>query len=229
MDLLQFILFYLFFDLLPLAAATSCTVKSGGKSFGGTCQYTSQACAGSYTAGFCPGPSNFQCCHGWGSCSISGRAGTCQATPKSCGGTYVAGYCPGPSNIQCCANFGTCKVDNVAGKCQSTSSSCSGHYTPGYCPGPSNVQVRYIFLSRENLPARAYDGKCCTSNTGGGGGCPPAVNAATVALIKQWEGFVASPGKFCLSTRITAKLICCKRMTQRETQRLDMVTCARRR
>lgn len=41
------------------------------------------------------------------------------------------------------------------------------------CPGAANVQ-------------------CCTSS--GGGNCgPPNVNAATVALIKEFEGFVKSP------------------------------------
>ena len=41
------------------------------------------------------------------------------------------------------------------------------------CPGATNIQ-------------------CCTSSSGGTCG-PPDVNAATVALIKEFEGFVKSP------------------------------------
>lgn len=42
------------------------------------------------------------------------------------------------------------------------------------CPGAANIQ-------------------CCTSSSPGGSCGPPDVNAATVALIKEFEGFVRSP------------------------------------
>lgn len=47
--------------------------------------------------------------------------------------------------------------------------------TPGLCPGPTEIQ-------------------CCTTSSGGGSGCgAPNVNAATVSLIKEFEGYRASP------------------------------------
>ncbi len=78
----------------------------GSCSFGGqtgTCQLTSNSCAGGYyKSNLCPGPNNVRCCLSWGSCSYGGQTGTCQNTSETCVGGYRSGLCPGPSNIKCC-------------------------------------------------------------------------------------------------------------------------------
>lgn len=48
-----------------------------------------------------------------------------------------------------------------------------GNSTAGLCPGPANIQ-------------------CCTSS-GSGNSCPPALNSASISLIKLSEGFSGSP------------------------------------
>ncbi|CZR55764.1 uncharacterized protein PAC_05652 [Phialocephala subalpina] len=106
-------------------------------------------------------------------CTVnSGQKGECIST-STCSsqcGKSEAGHCPGATNIQCCT-YGTCTVSGASGKCQPTST-CSGTSTPGHCLGPSNIQ-------------------CCTSFKSS---CnPPSVNAATISLIKEFEGFVKSP------------------------------------
>ncbi|KUJ19003.1 lysozyme-like protein [Mollisia scopiformis] len=107
-------------------------------------------------------------------CTInSGQKGECilTSTCSSQGGTSQVGHCPGAADIQCCT-YGSCTVNGEEGTCQPTGT-CSGTKTAGHCPGPSDIQ-------------------CCTSSKGG---CTaPSVNAATISLIKSFEGFVASPG-----------------------------------
>jgi len=101
----------------------------------------------------------------------AGINGECVSTSScsSAGGTSEAGHCPGATNIQCCT-YGTCK--SGAGKCQPTAT-CTGTSTAGLCPGASNIQ-------------------CCTPSSPGS--CTPShVNAATISLIKEFEGFVATP------------------------------------
>ncbi|KAF1808722.1 lysozyme [Eremomyces bilateralis CBS 781.70] len=105
------------------------------------------------------------------SCTISsGVAGECLATSE-CSGTSTAGFCPGAANIQCCT-YGSCTSGGAAGLCIPTSG-CTGTSTAGLCPGPAGIQ-------------------CCTSGTSSS--CDPQpINAATVSLIREFEGFVASP------------------------------------
>ncbi|QDS76536.1 hypothetical protein FKW77_006119 [Venturia effusa] len=109
-------------------------------------------------------------------CSInSGQNGVCISTAscKSGGGKSEAGHCPGSADIQCCT-YGSCTASGVAGLCQSTSS-CKQTSTPGLCPGPADIQ-------------------CCHGS--GGASCgTPTVNAATLTLIKEFEGFSPRPYK----------------------------------
>ncbi|KAF9524121.1 glycoside hydrolase family 24 protein [Crepidotus variabilis] len=102
-------------------------------------------------------------------CTASGTPGVCLTTTtcSSGGGTPHSGYCPSdPSNVQCCT-----KACGSGGTCRFSSSCTTGHTQTGLCPGPS-------------------DFACCLPS----GSCvAPVVNAATVALIKQYEGFVAKP------------------------------------
>ncbi|KAJ3526349.1 hypothetical protein NMY22_g10199 [Coprinellus aureogranulatus] len=71
-----------------------------------------------------------------------------------------------PADVKCCT-----KSCSTGGQCQLTSTCASGNTLSGLCPGDSTV-------------------KCCLPASG----CvAPNVNAATIALIKQWEGFVARP------------------------------------
>ncbi|EON68222.1 hypothetical protein W97_07480 [Coniosporium apollinis CBS 100218] len=107
-------------------------------------------------------------------CTInSGQKGECVATAtcRGAGGRSEAGHCPGAADIQCCT-YGACTAGGKAGLCQ-PSETCTGTRTAGLCPGAANIQ-------------------CCTAGTTGTCG-PPDVNAATVALIKEFEGFVRSP------------------------------------
>ncbi|KIM42248.1 glycoside hydrolase family 24 protein [Hebeloma cylindrosporum] len=103
-----------------------------------------------------------------GPCTAGSTPGVCLSTSScsSSGGTSHAGFCPSdPTDVQCCT-----KTCGSGGICR-FSNTCSGTTQTGLCPGPST------FL-------------CCLS----GSSCAaPAVNAATVSLIKQFEGFVASP------------------------------------
>ncbi|KAH6907660.1 lysozyme, partial [Coprinopsis sp. MPI-PUGE-AT-0042] len=102
-------------------------------------------------------------------CTANGLPGICLTTTScsSGGGTSRPGFCPNdPNNVQCCT-----KSCGSGGTCRFTSTCTSGNIATGLCPGPSNFT-------------------CCLPSAG----CaPPAVNTATIDLIKLSEGFVASP------------------------------------
>ncbi|KAF4571557.1 hypothetical protein EYR36_008897 [Pleurotus pulmonarius] len=108
-----------------------------------------------------------------GACSVNGTPGVCLAS-ASCtgsGGTTHVGFCPNdPTDIKCC----TKTACGSGGNCRFTSSCSTGNIASGLCPGPT-------------------DFKCCLPASTGGGACPPAINSATVSLIKQFEGFVPRP------------------------------------
>ncbi|TFK74166.1 glycoside hydrolase family 24 protein [Pluteus cervinus] len=107
-----------------------------------------------------------------GPCTAGSTPGVCISTStcSSGGGTSYSGYCPNdPADIKCCAKT-SC---GSGGNCRFTSSCSSGNTASGLCPGPS-------------------DFKCCLP-TSGSGCTPPAVNSATVSLIKEFEGFVSRP------------------------------------
>ncbi|KAH6911723.1 lysozyme [Coprinopsis sp. MPI-PUGE-AT-0042] len=102
-------------------------------------------------------------------CTANGLPGVCLTT-SSCssgGGTSRPGFCPNdPTNVQCCT-----KSCSSGGTCRFTSTCASGNTLSGLCPGPT-------------------DFKCCLP----GSSCAaPAVNTATLDLIKLSEGFVARP------------------------------------
>ncbi len=90
---------------------TPCTVTATGKT--GECMDTT-VCAdiGGYesTPGYCPGPSNIQCCTAGGSpaaCTVTatGKSGVCLYTTEcdALGGhESTPGYCQGPKSVQCC-------------------------------------------------------------------------------------------------------------------------------
>lgn len=90
---------------------TPCTVTATGKT--GECMDTG-VCAeiGGYesTAGYCPGPSNIQCCTAGGApaaCTVTatGKSGVCLYTTEcdALGGhESTPGYCQGPKSVQCC-------------------------------------------------------------------------------------------------------------------------------
>ncbi|PPQ80766.1 hypothetical protein CVT25_001903 [Psilocybe cyanescens] len=104
-------------------------------------------------------------------CTAGSTPGVCLSTStcSSGGGTQHAGFCPSdPSSVQCCTktcgSSGTCRFSNTCG---------TGKTQTGLCPGPSSF--------------------VCCFPAGQSSCAPPTVNAATIALIKQFEGFVASP------------------------------------
>jgi len=104
-----------------------------------------------------------------GACSASGVPGICITTTdcSSGGGTSHVGFCPNdPDNVRCCT-----KTCGSGGTCRLTSSCTTGNIATGLCPGPDTF-------------------KCCLPASGCGA---PAVNAATIALIKKFEGFVSRP------------------------------------
>jgi len=104
-----------------------------------------------------------------GACTANSAPGVCISTGdcSSGGGTSHAGFCPNdPNGVQCCT-----KTCGSGGTCRFTSSCASGNTASGLCPGPADFE-------------------CCLSASG----CvAPAVNSATIALIKNFEGFVPSP------------------------------------
>ncbi|KDR77459.1 hypothetical protein GALMADRAFT_266943 [Galerina marginata CBS 339.88] len=103
-------------------------------------------------------------------CTAGSTPGVCLTTSScsSAGGTSHSGFCPSdPTNVQCCT-----KTCGSGGTCRFSSSCSSGKTQAGLCPGPSN------FLCC--LPAATT----CA---------PPEVNAATISLIKKFEGFVSKP------------------------------------
>ncbi|KAJ2927868.1 hypothetical protein H1R20_g9228, partial [Candolleomyces eurysporus] len=104
-----------------------------------------------------------------GPCTANGLPGACLATAtcSNGGGTSRPGFCPNdPADVQCCT-----KSCGSGGTCRFTNTCTTGNTASGLCPGPA-------------------DFKCCLPASG----CTaPNVNAATVSLIKQFEGFVPSP------------------------------------
>ncbi|KAJ3576855.1 hypothetical protein NP233_g131 [Leucocoprinus birnbaumii] len=106
-----------------------------------------------------------------GACTANGTPGVCLTTStcSSGGGTSHPGFCPSdPTDVQCCT--ATC---GSGGRCEFDTSCTTGNIASGLCPGPTGF-------------------RCCLPAAGGSCGAP-AVNAATLSLIKQFEGFVASP------------------------------------
>ncbi|EAU80900.1 lysozyme [Coprinopsis cinerea okayama7 len=108
-------------------------------------------------------------------CSVNGTPGVCLSTTtcSNGGGTSTAGYCPNdPSNVRCCT-----KKCGSGGTCRFESTCSTGNTATGLCPGPSNF-------------------KCCLPASGGGGNCTPkAINKKTLDLLKEFEGWAASPYK----------------------------------
>ena len=81
---------------LSLFERTTCTTPDGS----GTCLSTSSCTTGGFhVAGYCPGPTDIQCCIEK-TCTTSSGSGICMNTQNTCSGKFVAGACPGPSDIQ---------------------------------------------------------------------------------------------------------------------------------
>ncbi|CAA7266061.1 unnamed protein product [Cyclocybe aegerita] len=103
-------------------------------------------------------------------CTAGSTPGVCLTTAScsSSGGTSHPGFCPNdPTNVQCCT-----KTCGSGGTCRFSNTCTTGNTQTGLCPGPSG------FI-------------CCLP---GSSTCtPPAVNADTISLIKQFEGFVPRP------------------------------------
>jgi len=122
-----------------------------------------------------------------GPCAIAnGTPGIC-ATTTSCassGGTSTPGFCPSdPKNVQCCTkpvcgtSGGTCKDVNA---CE------SGNTVSGLCPGPASFKC---CLPKPGLqpPKPGQPPKPATPS----GSCPASrVNAGTIGMVKNFEGFV---------------------------------------
>ena len=84
------------FPLAERSIGQSCSID--GES--GTCQDTSDCTTQGYNeAGYCPGPTNVQCCVKK-TCSTSSGSGICLNTDNTCSGSFVAGACPGDSTVQ---------------------------------------------------------------------------------------------------------------------------------
>ena len=84
------------FPLAERSIGQSCSID--GES--GTCQDTSDCTTQGYNeAGYCPGPTNVQCCVKK-TCSTSSGSGICLNTANTCSGSFVAGACPGDSTVQ---------------------------------------------------------------------------------------------------------------------------------
>ncbi|KAJ7202027.1 hypothetical protein GGX14DRAFT_544551 [Mycena pura] len=92
--------------VLLLALATTSKTQTCGPVTGadvtGEClNINTDCCDGFYTAGFCPGPANIQCCTSVQRCR--NNAGFCNdINHVSCDSGYVSGLCPGPNNVRCC-------------------------------------------------------------------------------------------------------------------------------
>ena len=66
----------------------------------GTCQNTADCTTQGFNlAGYCPGPTDIQCCIKK-TCNTGSSSGVCMNTSDKCGGSFVAGFCPGDSTIQ---------------------------------------------------------------------------------------------------------------------------------
>lgn len=80
--------------LIQSRQSTSCSTPNGP----GFCGNTANGCSGTFYPGYCPGPSNIQCCVK--PCSTPNGNGYCQYTSSSCSGKFTPGYCPGASDYQ---------------------------------------------------------------------------------------------------------------------------------
>ncbi|KAF9465997.1 glycoside hydrolase family 24 protein [Collybia nuda] len=125
-----------------------------------------------------------------GACSANGTPGVCLVNTDctSGGGTTHSGFCPNdPSNVLCCTKT-SC---GSGGNCRFTSACASGNTASGMCFLPLLYETTFVLISLpQGLCPGPSDFKCCLPSAA----CaPPAVNAATVSLIKEFEGFVASP------------------------------------
>lgn len=114
--------------------AGDCTDASACTSNGGTA-----------TPGYCPGPSNIQCCtnSNWGSCSAGGQSGYCTGRDACIAGGSMPlpGACPGPSDIECCVPNNGPSNSSVAALLQFASATwnCDGSSPP--CVGCATVPV----------------------------------------------------------------------------------------
>jgi len=120
---------------------TACSVSGEA----GSCQLTS-TCAtanGQSTAGYCPGPTDVQCCTEVTCTAGSYGSGICISTSQCSAdqGTSYAGYCPGATDIQCCIRP-SCSSGGVAGHCMDTTSckTFGGTSVANLCPGPADIQ-----------------------------------------------------------------------------------------
>lgn len=76
----------------------TCSTPDGA----GTCLATSSCTTGGFhVAGYCPGPTDIQCCVEK-TCTTASGSGMCMNTQNTCSGSFVAGACPGPSDVQVC-------------------------------------------------------------------------------------------------------------------------------
>ncbi|KAF7424140.1 hypothetical protein PC9H_009443 [Pleurotus ostreatus] len=127
-----------------------------------------------------------------GACSVNGTPGVCLAS-ASCtgsGGTTHVGFCPNdPADIKCC----TKTACGSGGNCRFTSSCSTGNIASGMFF--ADIVDSYLNADGNivGLCPGPTDFKCCLPASTGGGACPPAINSATVSLIKEFEGFVARP------------------------------------
>lgn len=125
-----------------------------------------------------------------GACSAGGTPGVCLVNTvcTSGGGATHTGFCPNdPNNVLCC----TKTACGSGGNCRFTSACASGNTVSGMFSSETCITtiLRPNLLVQGLCPGPA-DFKCCLP----GAACaPPAVNTATVNLIKEFEGFVASP------------------------------------
>ena len=153
--------------MLPAPTPISCTTPEGK----GTCASTS-SCTGFSVAGYCPGPSDFQCCISK-SCSTPSGSGSCKNTGNGCsGGSFISNYCPGPSDVECCVKDAepTCSTPSGSGTCKLTSAGCSGgSFIPGYCPGPANEQC-CVKQAAPTCSTPSGSGTCKLTGAGCSGG-----------------------------------------------------------
>src|SRR5947209_3208965 len=92
----------LLLSALVLSVKAGCTVNG----VPGICISTSSCASsgGTSTPGFCPGPTDIQCCTNVPTCKVGSASGQCISTSAcaSIGGHSTPGLCPGPADIQVC-------------------------------------------------------------------------------------------------------------------------------
>ncbi|KAF2093586.1 lysozyme-like protein, partial [Rhizodiscina lignyota] len=173
----------------------------------GKCSPTSK-CSGTSTPGYCPGPSDVQCCTsssttGVGdSCSVNGVSGVCQLTSTACsGGEYAPGYCQGPSNVQCCTKGSSSGGGSGCGTPTVNAAGISLIKTyEGFVPTVSADPVGY--------PTVGYGHKCqkanCAEVTEAGYTFPLTKATASELLMSDLKGYGACLAQYCPKCTLNA-------------------------